>query len=138
VTTVSDQVSETTTGDDVSRDPDLIQREIEETRAELARTVDLIAERLSPRRAASRGASKVKSGIDGVFHKDNGPDEVQIHVPDGDPGSPQVERGIRTVPLPQSSGPELERQLRKDRVAIALGALAAFTALIVVVRRRKK
>ena len=32
----------------MSRDPGAIEREIEETRAELARTVDLIAERLSP------------------------------------------------------------------------------------------
>src|SRR4051812_26773566 len=44
----------------MSRDPNAIEREIEETRAELARTVDLIAERLSPKRAASRGATKVR------------------------------------------------------------------------------
>jgi hypothetical protein len=43
----------------MSRDPNAIEREIEETRAELARTVDLIAERLSPKRVASRSARVV-------------------------------------------------------------------------------
>ena len=39
------------------RDPEMIQREIEETRANLARTLDELAERASPRRVASRGVS---------------------------------------------------------------------------------
>jgi len=134
---VTDQISQTrTTGDDVRRDPDVIQREIEETRAELARTVDLIAERLSPRRAATRGATKVKAGIDGVFHKDDGANDVHVQVPHAEAGTAQAERGIRTVSLPASSG--TGRELRKDRVAIALAALAAFTTLIVVVRHHRR
>src|SRR3954463_6505856 len=99
----------------MSRDPSAIEREIDETRAELARTVDLIAERLSPRRAASRGATKVKEGIEGGFAKE-ATDDVSIHVPSGDPGSPQVEHGIRTVPLPRSVEPV--RTLRTDRVVL--------------------
>ena len=121
----------------MTRDPDAIQREIEETRAELAHTVDLIAERLSPRRAASRGAHKVIEGIDGVFHTEHPADEVSVQLPHGDPGSPPVERGIRTVPLPHSSSPEVVRELRKDRVAIAIAALAALTAIIVIRKRHK-
>ncbi len=39
------------------RDPEMIQREIEETRAKLARTLDELAERADPRRVASRGVS---------------------------------------------------------------------------------
>jgi hypothetical protein len=39
------------------RDPDTIQREIEETRAKLAGTLDELAERANPKRVASRGAS---------------------------------------------------------------------------------
>ncbi|PZS29963.1 MAG: cell division protein FtsB [Pseudonocardiales bacterium] len=35
----------------------MIQREIEETRAKLARTLDELAERADPRRVASRGVS---------------------------------------------------------------------------------
>src|SRR5947199_8919480 len=46
---------------DAQRDPDLIQKEIEQTRAELADTIDAIADRISPKRAASRGAAAVKA-----------------------------------------------------------------------------
>jgi hypothetical protein len=44
-----------------SRSPDAIQREIEATRAELADTIDAIADRVSPKKAASRGAHAVKA-----------------------------------------------------------------------------
>ena len=53
--------------DTQQRDPDTIQREIEKTRAELADTIDAIADRISPRRAASRGAGAVKSSVSGLF-----------------------------------------------------------------------
>src|SRR3954449_319044 len=59
-------------GGDVAdqRNPDTIQREIEQTRAELADTIDAIADRISPRRAASRGATAVKSSVTGLFGSD--------------------------------------------------------------------
>ena len=41
-------------------DPDDIQRNIERTRADLARTIDEIAERMSPRRAARRGVDQLR------------------------------------------------------------------------------
>lgn len=44
-----------------TRSPDAIQREIEATRAELADTIDAIAERVSPKKAASRGAQAMKA-----------------------------------------------------------------------------
>src|SRR5947199_5483511 len=61
-------------GDDVAetRSPDAIQKEIEQTRAELAETIDAIADRISPKRAASRGAAAVKAGVSGVFGGSNG------------------------------------------------------------------
>lgn len=46
---------------DKSRDPAVIEREIERTRDELARSIDLLAERLSPKRAARDGAAKVRA-----------------------------------------------------------------------------
>jgi hypothetical protein len=49
-------------GGDVARDPDEIAQEIEQTRAELADTIDAIADRISPRKAAARGVQAVKSG----------------------------------------------------------------------------
>ncbi|MDX6285785.1 MAG: hypothetical protein QOG53_1270 [Frankiales bacterium] len=115
----------------VSRDPDAIQREIEETRAELARTVDLIAERLSPRRAASRGASRVKSSIDGVFHRDG--DDGH----DTAPGAADHAHGIRSVPLSPNGDTQLVRTLRTDRVVVAAAAVAAVIGAIVFLRRRR-
>lgn len=38
-----------------TRDPDAMAREVEQTRAELAATVDAIAARVNPKRAAARG-----------------------------------------------------------------------------------
>jgi hypothetical protein len=116
----------------VSRDPDAIQREIEETRAELARTVDLIAERLSPRRAASRGASRVKSSIDGVFHRDG--DDGHDHTA---PGAAEHAHGIRSVPLSPNGDAQLVRTLRTDRVVVAAAAVAAVIGAIVFLRRRR-
>jgi|SRR3569833_3008597 uncharacterized protein DUF3618 len=45
---------------DKTRDPAVIEREIERTREELARSVDLLAERLSPKRVAQRGAARAR------------------------------------------------------------------------------
>jgi hypothetical protein len=50
----------------VARDPDAIQREIEQTRAELADTIDAIADRVSPKRAAVRGTQAVKTQVASV------------------------------------------------------------------------
>ncbi len=45
---------------DKSRDPAAIEREIEQTRDDLARSIDLLAERLSPKRVAQRSMAKAK------------------------------------------------------------------------------
>jgi hypothetical protein len=45
---------------DKTRDPAEIEREIERTRDDLARSIDLLAERLSPKRVAQRGMVKAK------------------------------------------------------------------------------
>lgn len=39
----------------MSRDPETIQREIEQARDALAETLDVLSERVSPRRVAARG-----------------------------------------------------------------------------------
>jgi hypothetical protein len=118
----------------MSRDPGAIEREIEETRAELARTVDLIAERLSPKRAASRGVTTVREGIEDA----NGNGSADGHGSTSDDTAtfePREPREIHAVPV--SSGLTLQRTLRKDRVAMAAGAVAAVVALIVVLKRRR-
>jgi hypothetical protein len=115
----------------MSRDPGAIEREIEATRAELARTVDLIAERLSPKRAAGRGVTKVRESIGGVFQQENG--NGHLHSDARLELEPREPRNIHSVPVP----PTVHRELRKDRVAIAVGAVAAVVALIVVFKRRR-
>jgi hypothetical protein len=80
----------------VARDPDAIQREIEQTRAELADTIDAIADRVSPKRAAARGGRAVKTQVASV------------------------------------------RRLRRDRVLIVLGVVAAVAAGIGFWRTRRR
>ncbi|HKB31355.1 MAG TPA: DUF3618 domain-containing protein [Streptosporangiaceae bacterium] len=43
------------------RDPDALEKEIERTRAELARTIDTIAERVNPARVAKRAVTRARS-----------------------------------------------------------------------------
>jgi len=45
-------------------DPAELERQIERTRAELAQTVDAIAERVSPKRVAARGVAKVRANAE--------------------------------------------------------------------------
>ena len=45
---------------DKTRDPAEIERSIERTRDDLARSIDLLAERLSPKRVARQGVAKAK------------------------------------------------------------------------------
>jgi hypothetical protein len=109
------------------RDPASIQQEIEQTRAELAAAVDAIADRVSPRRAAARGANRVKSVVGAVR-----PGSVNGHAPlhelSAAPGQP---------PLPGE--PAGARRLRTGRVLIAAGAVGALgvaAALLIWLRRR--
>jgi hypothetical protein len=120
----------------MSRDPGAIEREIEETRAELARTVDLIAERLSPKRAAGRGVTKVREGLGGVFQQENGHGNGQVDASHRTPFEPRAEPSIHAVSVP-TAATTANRTLRKDRVAMAIGAVAAVVGLIVVLKRRR-
>jgi hypothetical protein len=56
----------------VARDPDAIQREIEQTRAELADTIDAISDRLSPKRVATRGVGAVKATVSSALDRGDG------------------------------------------------------------------
>jgi hypothetical protein len=95
-------------GGDVARDPDAIQREIEQTRAELADTIDAIADRLSPKRAASRGAKAVKAQVSSVLDSD------------------------------AASADGNNRRIRPDRVLIVVGAVAVVGTGIIVWRSRRR
>ncbi|MBA9007641.1 MULTISPECIES: DUF3618 domain-containing protein [Thermomonospora] len=45
---------------DRARDPEALEKEIEATRKELARTIDAIADRVNPRNVAQRGVTRLK------------------------------------------------------------------------------
>lgn len=136
-------------GGDVGRNPDAIQREIEQTRAELADTIDAIADRISPRRAASRGASAVKAQVSSVLGHSNGhagPAAVLDAPPSvaGKVDHQERERQIRSI---ASSGGgaaytgtasyRVDRRLRTDRVLLAVGAAAAVAGAFVLWRSRR-
>jgi hypothetical protein len=51
---------------DRSRDPEALEREIERTRQDLARTIDELADRVNPKHVAQRGAERLKEEADNV------------------------------------------------------------------------
>jgi hypothetical protein len=91
----------------VAQDPDAIQRDIEAARAELAAAVDAIVDKVSPRKVAARSTSRARAQVEAW----RGPDGIL--------------------------NPDRWKQLRKDRVAIAVAAVSAVAALLVLRSRRR-
>ncbi|MGF7236934.1 MAG: DUF3618 domain-containing protein [Frankia sp.] len=116
------------------QDPAIIQRQIENTRAELAQTVDAIAEIVSPKRVAGRAAVQVRERIDHLKERVRPSDGGPAGLPSG-AGRPALPAGGVTTSstLTASGGGEVTRVVRWDRVAIAGGVLFL---LAVLVRRR--
>jgi LPXTG-motif cell wall-anchored protein len=107
-------------------DPAALERDIERTRAELARTVDAIADRVSPKRVAERGVAKVKSNAEhfvasvGELVSGNSHRPAQLGEGEAEPwpdGYPQ-----RTL----------------APVLIGVGAALAVGAAIILMRRRRR
>jgi hypothetical protein len=132
-------------GDVGQRNPDSIQREIEQTRAELADTIDAIAERISPRRAASRGAQAVRQQVSAALHgHSNG--HAPSAVLDASPGAAGTAPNGEAVRSIAASGGgtaytgtrgyAIKRSLRVDRVLVAVGVAAALTGAIILWRSR--
>lgn len=137
-----------------TRSPDAIQKEIEQTRAELAETIDAIADRISPKRAASRGAAAVKAGVSGVFgsngHSD-GNGRAPAAVLDATAAAAShtdTQRRQQEISAIAGSGGgsayagssqySVKRTLRTDRVLLAVGAVAAVAAVAVLWRSRRR
>src|SRR4051812_4132455 len=134
------------------RDPDTIQREIEQTRAGLADTIDAIADRISPRRAASRGATAVKSSVSGLFGNGNGSanGSAPASVLDAGPataGKVDTAARRRSVESVAETGGgaaytgtrefRVTRRLRVDRVLLPVGVAAAVVGVAVLWRSRR-
>ena len=129
------------------RDPDAIQKEIEQTRAELAETIDAIADRISPKRAAARSAQAVKSQVSAVFGGANG--DVPASVPDSTAATAteidteQRRRSVEAVSragagtaYPGTGTYAVSRRLRLDRVFLVTGLLAAIAGAVILWRSR--
>lgn len=114
-------------GDVAQRNPDAIQREIEQTRAELADTIDAIAERISPRRAASRGAQAVRHQVSAVLGSNGHNGQVPAAVLDAPPHTPRHATTREYT---------VKRSLRMDRVLLAVGAVAAVAGAVILWRSR--
>ena len=136
-------------GDDVpTRSPDAIQKEIEQTRTELAETIDAIADRLSPRRAAHRGAAAVKASVSSAF-AGNGNGSAPASVLDANPrAASKVDAQARANAVREvaakgggsaytgASEYSVSRKLRSDRVLLLVGVAAAIAGFIVLRRAR--
>jgi hypothetical protein len=131
-------------------DPDAIEREIERTRAELAETIDAIADRVSPKRALRRTTGKMRGAMNGdtrprlrvgmpelakrvPFTVDNRPSRTPATAAD------RHTENARPTGAPGGATASLytvQRRLRVDRVLMVAGAVVAVTVGIVLVRRR--
>ena len=111
------------------QDPAQIQRQIEDTRAELAQTIDAIADIVSPKRAARRGVAQLRTKVEELRTQISGPSSPQLN---GD-GQHALPPGMSTE-LQGSTVYGTKRTVRWDRVALAGGGAVL---LLVLVRRRR-
>lgn len=91
-------------------DPSSLEEQIEATRAELAETIDAIADRVSPKRVAQRGVGSMKAKVEELRNSQTG------------------------QPGPAGLGTTYRRRIRWDRVAAVGGAVAVVVWLV----RRKR
>jgi Protein of unknown function (DUF3618). len=107
-------------------DPAALERDIERTRAELARTIDAIADRVSPKRVAERSVARFKANAEhlvasvGDLVTGNAYRPVDGAVRDGE------DDGRRQPP------PDLAP------ILIGVGAVLVVGAAIVLLRRRRR
>jgi hypothetical protein len=124
------------------QDPDTIQQEIEQTRAELADAIDQIADRVSPRRAASRSAEKVRSVVGGFVSGGGNNGQRPAAILDS-PRDVATVSDLREIArdgfgsaYTGSGTYRVERRVRTDRILMAVGVVAGVAAVIIVIRGR--
>ncbi|MDP9860853.1 MULTISPECIES: DUF3618 domain-containing protein [Streptosporangium] len=107
-------------------DPAELERRIERTRAELAQTVDAIADRVSPKKVARRTVAKAETSA------------RQFLVSVGD----RVGEAVGGAPRPVRLGDEPDDLWADDQpdlapLLIGVGAVLAVSAMIMLWRRRR-
>jgi hypothetical protein len=108
-------------------DPAEIQQQIEQTRAELASTVDAIADRVSPKRVAARTKVTIKEKVDDLRSRGTVP------ALEGRASAGQETLPARVASQLREAKRTGGRSVRWDRVAMVGGGIA----LIVVFLRRR-
>ncbi|WP_433253316.1 DUF3618 domain-containing protein [Streptosporangium sp. CA-135522] len=108
-------------------DPAELERRIERTRAELAQTVDAIADRVSPKKVARRTVAKAESSAR----------EFLVSVGD------RVGEAVGVAPRPVKVGDEsddlwADEQADLAPILIGVGAMLAVTAMVMLWRRRRR
>jgi hypothetical protein len=98
---------------DRARDSQTLEREIERTRAELARTVDALVDRVNPKKAARRGVARLREE------------------------AAQVTTAIGTRVSPDKPDDDSARD-RGAALLIGAGVALAATAVVVMVWRRNR
>ncbi|WP_283137332.1 DUF3618 domain-containing protein [Rhizohabitans arisaemae] len=103
-------------------DPASLELEIERTRAELARTIDAIAHRVSPRQVAQRGVARIKGNAEHVV-------QAVTDLVGGTARPSPARPGERRGPEPaQAVSP----------VIIGVGAAVVVVAAVILWRRRRR
>ncbi len=114
-------------------DPAEIQQQIEETRAELASTIDAIADRINPKRVAARGVETVKGKVDDLRSRGTSPNGSTGPGALTGAGAGQQPLTARMASQLREAQQTRGRSVRWDRVAIVGGGLVV---LILILRRR--
>jgi len=124
----------------VASDPEELLRSIERTREELAHTVDTIAGRLDPKRAAKRGVDAVRDGLTTVVDGAR----VKLHLGSDGSDAPEAASVAQDAAFGGPSAPSRltakVAPLAKRVPKPAAGGMAALVALaaIIAVRRRRR
>lgn len=116
------------------QDPAIIQSQIEETRAELAETIDAIAELVSPRRVAERAGEQARAKLAELRSRAGHHGGQPLEIGAETAGGAGISAAATPVAAPGQAG--VTRNVRWGRVALAVGA----TMLLVVstTRRRRR
>ncbi len=114
-----------------SRKPDAIAREIELTRAELADTIDAIADRISPKRAVSRGRQAVRAQVSSVTGRSSDEPTRVISLDEPPSTSTGSVAGSASMATMRSGAAAIDRRL------LVAGAAAGAVVGVIVLRRKR-
>lgn len=134
----------------MAKDPDGIERDIERSRAQLAEAIDAIADRVSPRRVASRGTDKAKARLEPLRRQlgslagsasGAGRPAIGGGTPAGRAGAPADRLSHllgQANALLSSSGTKAAQLVRRKDPAALGAAVTALTLLALALRHRRR